>query len=251
MGFFSANRHDTYPRYGEADLHLLSVIAPHVCRAAVISDALNLETIRSRALEATLDGLAAGVYLVDRLDRVIYMNAAAEAQVNAGKALRIENDRLAAADQQARTMLANAIAEAIAEEATTPTGGFTLGLPDGSNAGLIATVLPLARGERQNVCGAFAAMAAIFVQDPVVVPPFPGEAFAKLYGLTGSELRVLLAMAPGLGVKEAAEVLGIGETTAKTHLQHIYTKTGTAKQTELLQLFMRSSPPLGATAPGG
>ena len=85
--------------------------------------------------------------------------------------------------------------------------------------------------------GAFAATAAIFVQDPVVVPPFPGEAFAKLYSLTGSELRVLLAMAPGLGVKEAAEVLGIGETTAKTHLQHIYAKTGTSKQTELMHLF--------------
>jgi len=84
------------------------------------------------------------------------------------------------------------------------------------------------------------------VQDPVVVPPFPGEAFAKLYGLTGSELRVLLAMAPGLSVKEAAEVLGIGETTAKTHLQHIYDKTGTCKQTELLHLFLSHTPPIRA-----
>jgi DNA-binding NarL/FixJ family response regulator len=55
---------------------------------------------------------------------------------------------------------------------------------------------------------------------------------------------VLLAMAPGLGVKEAAEVLGIGETTAKTHLQRIYSKTGTAKQTELMHLFMSSAPPV-------
>ena len=69
---------------------------------------------------------------------------------------------------------------------------MTLALPAGEGAGLVATVLPLGRGERRNVCGAFAAMAAIFVQDPVVVPPFPGEAFAKLYGLTGGELRVLL-----------------------------------------------------------
>jgi DNA-binding CsgD family transcriptional regulator len=78
----------------------------------------------------------------------------------------------------------------------------------------------------------------------VIVPPFPGEAFANLYSLSGSELRVLLAMAPGLSVKEAAEVLGIGETTAKTHLQHIYAKTGTSKQTELMHLFMSSAPPI-------
>ena len=84
------------------------------------------------------------------------------------------------------------------------------------------------------------------MQDPIVMPPFPGEAFAKLYGLTASELRVLLAMAPGSRVKEAAEMLGIGESTAKTHLQHIHSKTGTSKQTELIHLFMSSTPPIKA-----
>ena len=123
--------------------------------------------------------------------------------------------------------------------------GFTIALPAGDNAGLIATVLPLARGERQS--GAFAGMVAIFVQDPIVMPPFiPGQAFAELYGLTRSELRVLLAMVPGLSVKEAAKVLGIGENTAKTHLQHIHSKTGTSKQTELMRLFMSSTPPVNA-----
>jgi DNA-binding CsgD family transcriptional regulator len=41
-------------------------------------------------------------------------------------------------------------------------------------------------------------------------------------------------------------MLGIGETTAKTHLQHIYAKTGTSKQTELMHLFMSSTPPIKA-----
>ena len=75
---------------------------------------------------------------------------------------------------------------------------------------------------------------------------FSGEAFAKLYGLTGSELRVLLAVAPGLSVKVAAEILGISDTTAKTHLQHIYAKTNTSKQTQLMHLFMSSTPPVKA-----
>ena len=87
-------------------------------------------------------------------------------------------------------------------------------------------------------------MAAIFVQEPMAMPFFGGEAFAELYGLTRSELRVLLAMAPGLSVREAADTLGIGETTAKTHLQHIYSKTNTSKRVELMQLFMSSTPPV-------
>jgi len=49
-----------------------------------------------------------------------------------------------------------------------------------------------------------------------------------------------------LSVKEAAEMLGIGETTTKTHLQHIFAKTNTSKQTELMNLFMSSAPPVNA-----
>ena len=58
--------------------------------------------------------------------------------------------------------------------------------------------------------------------------------------------RVLIAMAPGISVKVASNVLGVSESTAKTHLQHIYGKTGTSKQTELLHLFMSSAPPVKA-----
>jgi DNA-binding CsgD family transcriptional regulator/PAS domain-containing protein len=244
LGWLCANRRDTCPRYGDAEVRLLTLLAPHVCRSIAISDALNLKTIRSEALEATLNALASGVYLTDRYGRVVFMNGAAERQAKTSYALRIENNRLAPVDRAARVAINKAIADATTNEATTPAAGVSLALPAGEETGLIATILPLSRGERLNVCGAFAASAAVFVQDPVVVPPFPGEAFAKLYSLTGGELRVLLAMAPGLGVKEAAEVLGISEATARTHVQHIYDKTGTSRQTELMQLFMSATPPV-------
>ena len=242
MGVLAANRLLSEPRYGDAEVRLLTLLAPHVCRAVTISDALELKTVWSETLEGTLNALASGVYLTDRLGRVVFMNRAAEQQVKIGNALRIENNCLAPHDRAARLAMSKAI-EAIDDEAAT-SSGVSLALPGGETGGLFATILGLNRGKRSNIGGAFAATAAIFVQDPIVVPPFPGEAFAKLYGLTGGELRVLLAMSPGLGVKEAAEMLGIGETTAKTHMQHIYAKTGTSKQTELMHLFMNSAPPV-------
>ena len=241
-GFLVANRVECYPRYGDAEVRLLSLLSPHICRAVAISDVLNLKTIHSEALEATIHALTCGVYLVDSLGRVIFMNKAAEHQVKASSAVRVEHDHLAPFDHDARVALTKAIGEALSDEAEALASGISLALPAGEGTGLVATVLPLGRGERRNIYGAFAAMAAIFMQDPIVVPPFPGEAFAKLYGLTGGEVRVLLAMAPGLGVKEAAEVLGIGEATARTHAQHIYDKTSTSKQTELMHLFMSSVP---------
>jgi DNA-binding CsgD family transcriptional regulator/PAS domain-containing protein len=213
-------------------------------QAVAISDALNLTTIRSNALEATLNGLTSGVYLTDRHGRIVYMNRAAKRQVDTSNAIRVANSHISPIDHKARLALDRAIDEATGDEADLPTSRFSIALPGGDNGGLIATVLPLASGEPQS--GAFPGMVAIFVQDPIVMPSFPGQAFAELYGLTRSELRVLLAMVPGLSVKEAAKVLGIGENTAKTHLQHIHSKTNTSKQTELMRLFMSSTPPVNA-----
>ena len=211
-------------------------------QAVAIADVLNLTSIRSAALEAMLNALAASVYLADRDGRIVYMNRAAERQVVTGNVIRIANGRLAPVDCKARLTLGRAI-DVVIGEGDLLTGGITVALAGVDHAGLIATILPLSPGENPSSCRG-AGMAAIVMQDPIVMPPSAAEAFAQLYSLTGSELRVLLAMAPGLSVKEAAEMLGIGENTAKTHLQHIHSKTGTSKQTELIRLFMSATPPI-------
>ena len=233
-------------RFGDIGLNPARLFLPFVRGAEAISIALNPKIVRLEALEATLNALTAGVYLTDRQARIIFMNDAAEEQVKRSAALRIENNRLVPADPVAQAALTKAIAGAIGDEAARPAGRLTLALPDRRKAGFVATVLPLDSRQSRYLWRTSTAAVAIFVKDPAVTAHFPDEAFARLYGLTGGELRVLVAMAPGLAVKEAAEILGISETTAKTHLQHIYIKTGTSKQTELMHLFMNSIPPVKA-----
>ena len=240
----TALRLDHQRPYDENDIETYRLLAPHICRAFAISDALDLRTITSQVLEATLDALTSGVYLTGFDGRIVYMNRAAEQQIKTGDSLRIVNHRLEPVSPEAQTTMASAISSVAIGENKAPMGGFTIALPARSNNGLVATILPLDRGQRLKVSGPFAAAAAIFVQDPVTVPVLPGVALAKIYGLTPGELRVLLAMSPGLGVKEAADILGISETTAKTHLQRIFSKTGTSKQTELLILLRNSVPPV-------
>jgi DNA-binding NarL/FixJ family response regulator len=172
------------------------------------------------------------------------MNLAAERQVCTGNVIRIANCRLAPVEREASLTLTRAIDEAIREQGDLSTSA-TIALPGVNNAGLIATIIPLACGEQSGVAG----MVAIFMQDPIVMPPLAGQAFAGLYGLTTSELGVLLAMAPGLCVKEAAET-GISENSVKTHLKHIHSKTGISKQTELLRLFMSATPPVSSAGVG-
>lgn len=244
IGYLHACRNIDQPRYGDAQIRIFELLSKHVCRAMKISDLFDLRTIQTEMLEQTLDRLAAGVFLCARDGRVVHMNSAARHQTQGGRTLCIVNNRLSPGDPDAARQFALALVDALEDEAETIHGAHSIALPDRGGAGLVATILPLARGERRGISKPFAAAAAVFVQNPAVLPLFPGEAFAKLHGLTGGELRVALALAPGLQLEEVADMLGIGLQTVKTHLQHIFQKTNTSRQADLIALMTRMSGPM-------
>jgi DNA-binding CsgD family transcriptional regulator/PAS domain-containing protein len=247
MASMHASRKDKAPHYQQIEIGLFKLLSPHVCRALTISDALDIRTLRSEMLEKTLDGLATGVFLTARDGRVVYMNAAAERQVKTGTAIRILNNRLDPVDPAARAASSNAIDRSAADDGDA--SERSLAIPDENGAGYIATLLPVQRGQRRDIVAPFAASVAVFMQDPLEAPMMPGEAFARLHKLTGGELRVLLALAQGLGAREAADMLGISEPTVRTHLQHMFAKTHTLRQVDLLRLLQTSTPAVRAPQP--
>ena len=76
----------------------------------------------------------------------------------------------------------------------------------------------------------------MFVQKAALDTPSPQELIVKLYKLTPSELRVLLAIVQVGSTAEVAETLGIAETTVKTHLHRLFAKTGSKRQSDLVRL---------------
>lgn len=70
MASLHASRRNAASCYGEREINLFTLVAPHVCRALAISDALDVRALRSETLETTLDGLAAGVFLTARDGRI-------------------------------------------------------------------------------------------------------------------------------------------------------------------------------------
>jgi DNA-binding CsgD family transcriptional regulator len=65
------------------------------------------------------------------------------------------------------------------------------------------------------------------------------------YKLTPAELRVLLAIVEVGGIPEIAPMLGISEATVKTHLQHVFEKTGVNRQADLVKVVAGFMNPLG------
>jgi DNA-binding CsgD family transcriptional regulator len=74
--------------------------------------------------------------------------------------------------------------------------------------------------------------------------PSPPEVIARTFGLTPSELRVLLAIVEVGGARQTAEQLGLAESTVKWHLRHLYEKTGAGRQAELVNVVASFSNPL-------
>jgi DNA-binding CsgD family transcriptional regulator len=88
------------------------------------------------------------------------------------------------------------------------------------------------------------ATAALFVAPAVQPPPPPLAAVAALFELTPSEARVLELVGAGRGNAEVAAALGVSVATVRTHLLHLFDKTGTHRQAELAALLASFSLPL-------
>jgi DNA-binding CsgD family transcriptional regulator/PAS domain-containing protein len=238
------SRRHADPLYTPADVQAAQLLAPHICRALMISDTLSLNTIRSNQLEQSLDALAAGVYLVGRTGTVLYMNGAAEFQIAEGSALTIVAGKLVPRLTTAQASLGAALQAAVYDEASGHMREHSLALPGVTGRHLISTILPLARGEREAVARPFSAVAAVFAQDAQTPVALPGAAFATLYQLTPAELKVALALIPGLGPQEIAAMLGVSVATVKSHLGRVFTKTGASRQADLVALILRGTPPV-------
>jgi DNA-binding CsgD family transcriptional regulator len=83
----------------------------------------------------------------------------------------------------------------------------------------------------------------LFVRKVLLSGSMPTEIIGRMYKLTPSELRVLLAIVDIGGVPEVAAALGVAATTIRTHLSRLFEKTGVGRQADLVKLVAGFSMP--------
>jgi DNA-binding CsgD family transcriptional regulator len=200
------------------------------------------EALDPKMLGAALDALASGVVLTTRDGRVLFMNSAASQQTRTSGALCLSNNRFVPNDPKAARIFARALSGSESDRIGEAPHGHTLALPSRDGPGIFATILRL-QIETADAAAPRGGTTAIFIQDPSALRPCPGEAFARLYGLTRCELRVALSLMRCCTLRDVAMTLGVALQTVKTHLQHIFQKTNTSRQADLLALMWRASSP--------
>jgi DNA-binding CsgD family transcriptional regulator/PAS domain-containing protein len=222
----------------------IGLIAPHVRRVMLVGSSMDRRTAEAAALADALDGVSAGMFLVDAEGRIVHANARGNALLDERSVLRSGAGKLAAIEAGADRELCQSIALAVGGDTAVGIRGIAVPLTARDGEHHVAHVLPLTSGERRRAGAGYAAVAALFVHKAELETPSPPEAIAKLYKLTPTELRVLLAIVEVGGVPEEAEALGIGEATVKTHLHRLFAKTETTRQADLVKLVAAFSNPL-------
>ena len=233
---FGIFRHERQGIVDEETRQRTRLIAPHIQRAVLISKVIDLKQGEAASLAQAFDGLRAGVILVDLAGRVVHANAAAHALLSDGRVLRVSRGRLVCDNAKADLDLQAVFAAAALGDCAIGTKGIPLPTAPNIAEPYVAHVLPLVASERRRSAVHHAATAAVFVHKAALEAFSPPEVMAEIFKLTMTELRVLFAIVEVGGVPEVARVLGIAPSTVRTHLAHVYDKTGVARQADLVKL---------------
>jgi DNA-binding CsgD family transcriptional regulator len=233
-------------RSTRAAFHRMRLLTPHVKRAALIGAAVNDCKTKSATFIDVLDDLNAGIFLLDAKRRIVHANESGHALLSRRILLRTQDGRLSTMEPTARQALDRAVAVAGAGGPTAACGSLSIAFMSQEGERYIAHLLPLRSGERRHTGAMREAVAVLFVQSEQLKVAVPSGLIAARYGLTPMEVSVLFAIAGAGGVPEVAEELGIARSTVRTHLLHIFSKTGTRRQAELVKLVAGLSNPLVA-----
>jgi DNA-binding CsgD family transcriptional regulator/PAS domain-containing protein len=231
--------------FGDAEASLLRRLMPHVHRALQIHRRLTAADARASALTQLFERTVHAVLLIDRAGDVIQMNPAAEQLLRARDGLLLDRKQLratSAADTDAlRTCLFAAIRTST--DAGLSAGGTLLLRRSSGKRPLLAVVSPLSM-RPEWASDAQIPVAVMIVTDPLHGPVPDAAVLRGFLGLTASEASLVLLLAQGLTLAEAAARLGVRETTLRTRLKTIFHKTNTHRQSELVRLALAVTPPV-------
>jgi DNA-binding CsgD family transcriptional regulator/PAS domain-containing protein len=237
MVFAQLSRPEHVGDFDAEDGQVIEWLMPHLNRALQLHLKLSAESVRTGAMSEAIDRLAVGVVLVDELGRVVQHNRRAGEILAEGDGLSLSPNGPAAASLVETTRLRQLIADAVTKDprAGAGTGGYMSITRPSMLRPYSVMVSPL-RVQPFWQEGGRVPYAAMFINDPETGEAADTEALQRLFRLTPREAEVAITVSRGVGLQASADELGVSLTTVRTHLQRVFEKTDTRRQSDLVRL---------------
>lgn len=182
-----------------------------------------------------LDSMPFAVFVVSINAEVLFMNTIAQELADKKECLSIGHDRvLRAANPSETQSLHVAIANTAASKLSTK-GQALFFEPPMRDRPYYCAVQPFPDAHTNS-----SMQAAVYVTDPEKTPTLSSEILGGLFDLTSSESRLLACLVASGKLEQAAVDAGLTVSTARTYLKQIFSKTGTGRQGELIQMVLLS-----------
>ncbi len=224
LSFYKSLHAEAFTQHDE---QLIRQLMPHLQRSLRIRRKMIEERQMRQLREHALDQSKDAILLLDATGWILFANRKAEMMLRQGNPI-IRQGRLHSQNIQENKALLNALHKAQAGIGSALKFGI-----NHSSAGRVAMFSPIqaARSEQLDI---FAHVMVIITEPDKSIDGNLGS-FAKLYGLTAAEARILQYLLHQLSTKEIAELLDISINTLRTHLKALFAKTHTRNQRELVQ----------------
>lgn len=226
--------------FSSSDIQMLHAVLPYV--GQLIASGLAVAGIGRQAgvLSSVLDQLSANVVLVTQECRLVFANLGARRLLALHDGLRLAGSVLAASDPAANVALKRAVVQALGPvrkaqsiiNVERPSGCAPFGVTVSQLEDAPATIAGVVADEK---------LALLLIQQPDLGIALDGDYLTRYYRLTSKEGDVAALVSCGHGLHTVADMLGISYNTARYHLRHVFEKTGTNRQSDLVRTILALS----------
>ena len=230
VGFDSADR-----------VALFSGLVGHLQQALRTADRLASLAHSVIEMAGALEVVRHGVVVVACESMVVNLNSAAENIFRDDDGLCCVAGRIVATSPHCDQQLHVAIRDAlVGDDSSVRTGGsFICDRPSGKRP-YVVHVLP--SHQRADNLAAGRPMGLVLIVDPEDELEPASDLLRRLFNLTEAEAEIALHMVRGADLKQVAEDLSVSLATVRTHLHHVFDKTQTHRQAELVRLLLALCP---------
>ena len=233
VSFFGFQRHLAQAPFGAAEKAFVQRLLPHFAKADQVAAKLSTVSDARRLAMAVLDRMDYAIAIVSQAGQVRMTNQRAEQWLDAGEIMHARFGRIGLADAAANDALGRLIRTAAAGDEGQVHTLAIANAQGGARARIL--VLPVSRAGQQHLDDD-EARAVIVITDHDQQRAMAARVLYDAYKLTAAETRVATGLAAGQTQDELSETLAVSLATIKTHVQHIFQKTGVSRQVELVRL---------------
>jgi len=228
------------PEFSPQEIALGNLLVPHLRRSFEVHREIAGIEWNSLALQEVVERLRLGVILLDSERRLLQSNRSADRVLAGQGGLQLRERKLVGLKPGDDRKLQAAIGRA-QENAGRRLFQYEVDeyfrfdrKPQGPNLEL--QVRPLLSGAPGSA--ARDAVVVVLVTSQAELSTFPLQVMRRRYSLTNAEAELVKLLLQGASLRHAAERRGVALSTARGQLKAIFSKTGTNRQSQLVQVVL-------------